>query len=413
MSQPQPPTWTVTARWVFPVAAPPLERGTVTIAGGRIAAVEPHGTRQADVDLGDVALLPGLVNAHTHLDLTGLRGRVPYAGDFTDWLRAVIRHRRGLSPEQAEADIRLGLRESIARGVTLVGDISGQGLSWPVLVGAPLRAVVFYELLGLPAERVRRAWSDFLHWSRTHPATATCRPGVSPHAPYSVRASVIRAAAYTGMPVAVHLAETAAERELLEHHRGPFVAFLEGLGAWDPTGLAKSPEDVLRLSRRASSVAFAHGNFLRPGAGGGVSPLFPRGGSVVYCPRTHAYFGHPPHPFRQLLARGVRVALGTDSLASNPDLDVLAEARFLHRLYPDAPGAQLLHLATLAGAEALGWGDEVGSLTPGKSADLVVAGLPPEGSADPHRLVLGWDLPVRRVLFRGRWVWPEGAGTEP
>src|SRR6516225_5258591 len=113
MSEPQPPTWTVTARWVFPVSAPPLERGTVTIAGERITAVEPHGTRQADLDLGDAALLPGLVNAHTHLDLTGLRGRVPYPGDFTDWLRAVIRHRRGLSPAQVEADIRRGLRESI------------------------------------------------------------------------------------------------------------------------------------------------------------------------------------------------------------------------------------------------------------------------------------------------------------
>jgi cytosine/adenosine deaminase-related metal-dependent hydrolase len=280
-------------------------------------------------------------------------------------------------------------------------------LSWPILAGAPVRSVVFYELLGLPAERARRAWFDFLHWSGAHPATATCRPGVSPHAPYSVRASLIRAAAYTGMPVAIHLAETAAELELLEHHRGPFVAFLEELGVWDPTGLAKSPEEVLRQSRRASSVAFAHGNFLRPDA------WFPRGGSVVYCPRTHAYFGHPPHPFRQLLARGVRVALGTDSLASNPDLDVLAEARFLHRVYPDIPGAQLVRMAALAGAEALGWDDEVGSLTPGKSADLVGVGLPPEESADPHRLVLAGDLPVRRVLCRGQWVWPERDGTEP
>jgi cytosine/adenosine deaminase-related metal-dependent hydrolase len=209
------------------------------------------------------------------------------------------------------------------------------------------------------------------------------------------------------MPVTVHLAETAAEVELLEHHRGPFVAFLEELGVWDPTGLAKNPEDVIRLSRHASSVAFAHGNYLRPDC------WFPHGGSVVYCPRTHAYFGHPPHPFRQLLARGVRVALGTDSLASNPDLDVLAEARFLHRLYPDTPGAQLLHMTTLAGAAALGWADEVGSLTPGKSADLVAVGLPPEEPADPHRLVLAADLPVRRVLSRGRWVWPEGAGPQP
>src|SRR5207247_3350094 len=117
-------------------------------------------------------------------------------------------------------------------------------------------------------------------------------------------------------------------------------------------------EEVLQLNADVANVLFIHGNYLDPRL------AFPRGASIIYCPRTHAYFGHPPHPYRQLLARGVRVALGTDSLASNPDLDVLAEARFLHHLHPDTPGAQLLHMATLAGAEALGWSDEVGSLTP-------------------------------------------------
>jgi cytosine/adenosine deaminase-related metal-dependent hydrolase len=125
---------------------------------------------------------------------------------------------------------------------------------------------------------------------------------------------------------------------------------------------------------------------------------------VVYCPRTHAAFGHAPHPFRELLARGVRVALGTDSLASNPDLDVLAEARFLHARYPNVPGHVLLHLATLAGAEALGRQDEAGSLTAGKSADLVVVPLAAEEPADPHELVLDSSRPVAAVLFRGEWV---------
>src|SRR5438874_13705816 len=109
-------TWTLTARWVFPVAGPPLSRGTVTITGDRILAVSPHGEYTADLDLGNAALLPGLVNAHTHLDLTGLRGQVPPTADFTAWLRAVIHHRRAQSPEQVEADIRAGLAESLAHG---------------------------------------------------------------------------------------------------------------------------------------------------------------------------------------------------------------------------------------------------------------------------------------------------------
>jgi cytosine/adenosine deaminase-related metal-dependent hydrolase len=401
---PSPALWSLRARWVFPVAAPPLENGSVTVEGERIAAVGAAGARKPGVDLGDAAVLPGLVNAHTHLDLSGFRQPVPFAGDFTAWLGAVVAHRRGRPPEQVAADVRAGLAQSLARGVTLLGDISAQGSSWPALAGAPIRSVVFYELLGLPGDRAGRAWADALAWVRDHPATDTCRPGLSPHAPYSVRASLFRACAALagarGLPVATHLAETAAEAELLARHAGPFADFLRGLGAWEPAGLVPDAAAVLRQSAAVPRLLLAHGNYLDPAA------LLPPGATVVYCPRTHAHFGHPPHPFRALLARGARVALGTDSLASNPDLDVLAEARFLHRRDPDFPGDQLLRMATLAGAEALGRAAEAGSLEPGKSADLAVVPLGPEAAAgaDPYRRLLAGAEPVRRVLFRGRWV---------
>ena len=130
----------------------------------------------------------------------------------------------------------------------------------------------------------------------------------------------------------------------------------------------------------------------------------PPGSTMIYCPRTHAAFGHAPHPFVQWLERGVRVALGTDSLASNPDLNVLAEARFLHGRYPNVSGSALLRMATLSGAEALGWQDETGSLAVGKSADLVVVPLPAEDMADPHALLLASSLPVEAVMWRGQWV---------
>jgi len=196
----------------------------------------------------------------------------------------------------------------------------------------------------------------------------------------------------------IHLAESAAELELLETHSGPFVQFLQDLGVWEPGGLVHSIDWILAKSRRASLALYAHGNYLRPDA------LIPPHGTIVYCPRTHAAFGHPPHPFRDFLARGVRVALGTDSLASNPDLDLLDEARFVHRLYPDFPGDTLLRMATLSGAEALGWADETGSLSPGKSADLVVVPISGSSTADPHRLVFDSSDSVQAVLFRGRWV---------
>src|SRR6185437_4808099 len=122
-----PTDWTLTARWIFPVSSPPISEVAVTIRDERIVAVEPRGSRRADVDLGEVAVLPGLVNAHTHLDLTGLRGQCPPSADFPAWLRQVIRHRRTVTPEQVEADIRAGLAESLRHGTTLLGDISGDG----------------------------------------------------------------------------------------------------------------------------------------------------------------------------------------------------------------------------------------------------------------------------------------------
>jgi cytosine/adenosine deaminase-related metal-dependent hydrolase len=394
------PPWTLTARWVFPVASPPLERGCVTIAGDRIAAVVPPGDRSADVDLGDVAVLPGLVNAHTHLDLTGMRGLAPPTPDFTGWLRQVIAHRRSRSPEQVQADIRAGLAESLRFGTTLVGDISGDGGSWDVLAWAPLWSVVFRELLGLPPDRADRAWAAADHWLASHPPWQTCRPGLSPHAPYSTRRTLLARAALAGVPTAVHVAESAAEQELLVLRHGPFVPFLRDLGIWDPGGLAADVGSVVRVFNGLVPALFVHANYLPPDV------RLPANGNVVYCPRTHAAFGHPPHPFRGFLPRGVRVALGTDSLASNPDLSVLAEARFLHERHPDVPSGAVLRMMTLAGAEALGWQDETGSLEPGKSADLVVVPLPPEEAADPHRLVLESDRPVSRVLWRGQWRLP-------
>jgi cytosine/adenosine deaminase-related metal-dependent hydrolase len=388
--------WTLTARWVFPVDRPPLERGTVTVSGQRIVAVRPRREAAADFDFGEAAIIPGLVNAHTHLDLTGLRGQAPPSPEFTSWLRQVIAFRRGRSPEQVQKDIREGIAECLRFGTTLVGDISGDGGSWDALAAAPLRAVVYREILGLPAERASAAWQRLDDWLASRAPTATCRPGVSPHAPYSVRASLFQSAAARGVPVAAHVAETAAERELLAQRRGPFVSFLTDLEVLDPDGLADDFNHVLRLLRGDQPTLIVHGNYLTPDTN------LPANSTLVYCPRTHAAFGHTPHPFRHFLARGVRVALGTDGLASNPDLDLLAEARFLHERCPDVSGDVVLRMATLSGAEALGWADETGSLTPGKSADLVVVPLDASGIPDPHEQLLQSRAPLAAVFFRGQ-----------
>ena len=236
------------------------------------------------------------------------------------------------------------------------------------------------------------------------------------------------------LPLAVHLAESAAELELLEYQRGPLRDFLEQLGAWEPEELLGSIEEVAILldEHQVPRPLFIHWNYLdanmsafgrdeaRKGVArkgvdqGAYASRSPKAlcGTIVYCPRTHAAFGHPPHPFREFLARGFRVALGTDSLASNPDLDLLAEARFVYRNNPDVPPATLLRMATLSGAEALGWHDETGSLEPGKSADFVVLPLANTESKDPYQLIFESSLAVEGVMWRGQWraEWGVGSG---
>jgi aminodeoxyfutalosine deaminase len=392
---------TYTARWIFPIDTPPLERGTITLHADKILAVEPHGRSTPDIDLGNVAILPGFANSHTHLDLSGAQAcRPPVAyppvayppgsPDFTQWLRGVIAFRRGRTPEQVQADIAAGLAECLRYGTTMIGDIAAGGASWEQLGQSPCRGRMFYELIGLSEARAAQSWDDARRWSEQHPHS-----GLSPHAPYSVRSTLYSVLSTQYSSIATHLAETQDELELLGHHRGPFVDFLKELGAWDPSGLVPDPLDVIRMLPRG---IFVHCNYLD------AATPFTKQQTVVVCPRTHAAFGHPRHPFPEFLKRGIRVALGTDSLASNPDLDILAEARFLRQQYPEVEPATLMRMLTLSGAEALGFDAVAGSLTPGKSADLVVLPLPDDARKDPHDLVLTSAWRVVGVMCRGTWI---------
>ncbi|HMF11901.1 MAG TPA: amidohydrolase family protein, partial [Gemmataceae bacterium] len=246
--------WSLTARWVLPVDAPPLEHAVVTIAGDRIVAVETHGTRTADHDLGNAAILPGLVNAHTHLDLSGARGKTPPGEDFTNWLRVVIDYRQSRTPQEIEADISDGVTQILRCGTTLVGDIAAEGLSWTRLADSPLRSVVYYELLGLTHDRAVAATGKAIPWMITKRGQATARPGLSPHAPYSFNWLFLRGVAGVGKRIAIHLAEASAESELLESQSGPFLRFLKERGVWDPEGLVASAQEVVQQTRSAKTA---------------------------------------------------------------------------------------------------------------------------------------------------------------
>ncbi|HJT34382.1 MAG TPA: amidohydrolase family protein, partial [Pirellulales bacterium] len=219
------------------------------------------------------------------------------------------------------------------------------------------------------------------------------RAGLSPHAPYTVHPGLfnrlVALAAESSAPLAFHLAESSEEIELLATGQGLFHDVLAELGFWDPTAIPRGTRPLDYLRRLAASGVRAlviHGNYL---ADDEIDLLAAHADrmTVIYCPRTHAYFGHPRHPLPKLLAAGARVAVGTDSRASNPDLNLWEELRFVARTFAELPPETVLRLGTIDAAHALGLGDECGSLEVGKRADLAIVPLEGRTSCEPHELL--------------------------
>lgn len=400
-----PKVLSLTARYVFPVAGPPLAGGCVTIRGERIVAVEPRPTGAA-VDLGDVAILPGLVNAHTHLEFSRCATPLGRAGTpLPDWIRLVIAARRNAQNDPAAA-IAQGLAEMLGGGTTAVGEIATSGWTEESLSAAPLDLTAYYELRGLQAEFVEARLDDAAQFVAQIPQGTRWRGGISPHAPYSVHpelfVGLVRLAVANHLPLAMHLAESREELTLLADGSGPFRALLEELGVWEAAAIPHGtrPLSYLRLLAEAPRSLVIHGNYL-DGEEIEYLAVHAERMSVVYCPRTHAYFGHERYQLARLLALGASVALGTDSRASNPDLSMLAEMRHVARAFPSLGPEIALNLGTLAGARALGRDAEIGTLEAGKLANLTTVSLSAPAATDPHELLFDADLPVVATYYRG------------
>ncbi|MDZ7620180.1 MAG: amidohydrolase family protein [Patescibacteria group bacterium] len=381
------------ARLVIPVSSDPIEHGWVTIEDGRIAAVgqvAPAGARVDD--LGDVALLPGLINAHAHLNLSDFDQPLGNPGvRLADWIPQLLASRANRLPD-ARHPIMRGLHECLHAGCVAVADITPP--NWPEdEVGRhAVRVAAFMELIAPTPQRVGPA----LDRAREHlkPRPGACwQRGLSPHAPYTVRLEALDAAMALAKaaqaPVAMHLAESMEEIDLLATGDGPLFDMLASLGAWSP-GLVSPPSrpmDYLRRLAEAPRALVIHGNYLDANEWAYLAERRERM-SVVYCPRSHAHFGHAAYPLANMLAAGVNVCLGTDSRASAPDLSPLAEMRFAARRHPDVTPATIVALCTLAAARALGCAEELGSVEPGKRADLTAVALPPDSAGDPYRMLL-------------------------
>jgi len=407
----------VQSRWILAADGVPLRGAGLWIARGRIARVlrsptELRACRRRTgatlVDLGDALVAPGFVNAHAHLELSALHGRVPAGAAFADWIATLLRERGRSGPEQLASAARAGADQLLAGGTTLVADIDALGLCAQALRGHPLRRIPFHELL------------DARDHARTGPALERARGalrtpaalghGFSPHAPMTVSAElaagIARLASRRRARVMVHWAETPEEERWLEHGDGP----LAGLLREAPMRRGLELLEAARLV--GARTLLVHGNEARAEERARVARA---GAALVHCPGTHAFFARPRFALAAWRAAGVRLALGTDSLASNRAFDMRAEIRLLLRSQPGLHPREAWLLATRGGAESLGLASRAGELTPGAFADFVVLGAAPARAAELWELVAHPDAPIREVWIAGRRVLsaPDGPGKAP
>jgi len=374
MNEPANSKVVLTAAWIAPIGRPPIRDGAIFFADGKIAAVgsrkslKDEMTDAAVVDAGNAVILPGLVNAHTHLELSDIqRGKPP--ARFVDWIIDLM------NQPTPPGGIETGIRQCLRFGVTAVGDITSQpAVTRMVLANSPLRGVSYGEVRAM-AQR-RGFLEPRLEQSRGGPARpGSVAIGISPHAPYSIESTgyqrCLEVAKENHLPLATHLAETADEATFLADHSGPFRELWSTLNAWDQQ-VPKSTGGPIRFADSIGLLDYptllAHVNYCDDDE---MKQLAAGKASVVYCPRTHEFFGHPPHRWRELLARGINVAVGTDSCASSPDLNLVDDLRLLHRLAPEVDASRIWEMATTRAARAIQCSG-IGALEPGFAADAVV-----------------------------------------
>lgn len=394
------------AAWVCPIDRPPIRDGIVVIDGHRITDVgRPSTALTVSRDLGRVALLPGLVNAHIHLELSWLRGRVPPAHKFTDWVKQLFALRRRVErvgDPDVVAPIRAAIGELRESGTVAVGDISNSLASVAPMAEAGLDGIVFHELLGFTerdARLVERSLED-----RSAVATSGIRTSIAPHAPYSTSPELFRAirAAVDESPcriTSIHLGESPQEVELLATGTGSWRSMLELVGAWRDDwqipgcGPVEYLDGMTVIDARTLVI---HGVQLEDGA---LRRLAEIGATLVTCPRSNQWVGVGAPPIERFYQSGVAVAIGTDSLASVADLNLFSEMKEMRWLAPRVPAAAILESATLVGARALGLDHELGSLTPGKRAEIIAIALP-NGVADVEEYLLSGIEPSQISWIR-------------
>jgi cytosine/adenosine deaminase-related metal-dependent hydrolase len=333
-------------------------------------------------------------------------------GDLVEWLLRIVASQHDMSQEQlrerTETSVRTGVEASLAAGVTTIGDVSRFcALTRPLLRDGPLRVVSFGEVLGIGKGRGRVDERLRTAGDRQHDSDLLIT-ALSPHAPYSIEGDgierVVSHAHEHDMRTCIHLAESVEEIQFLETGQGRFRELLEQIGVWDdliPVPGLTPVRWMCELGALGPECVIAHGNYVDADE---IDLLCATGTSVAYCPRTHSYFGHEHHPVLELMGGGVNVCVGTDSLASNPSLSVLEELVHIRYEHAELSPDVILAMGTINGARALGLAHEIGSLEPGKQADLAVFRCADDVTDHPEQAVMSAETALDRLYIAAKRI---------
>jgi cytosine/adenosine deaminase-related metal-dependent hydrolase len=415
---------------VLPISAPPIAYGTVACDDGVIQYVGPRTNAPAgeSYDLGDALLLPGLVNTHTHLELTAMRGFLEGLS-FPLWIDTLRRARNEVLNDDALLDsARLGIAEGLERGITTYADTCFSGVVLQAMRDLQVRGIMFQEVFGPDPGICEAAMADLKQRvDRLAPnQTSLVKLGISPHAPYTVSDDLYRAAAAyaveQNLPMAMHIAESEDEDLLVKFGSGEFADRLRRRNI-SVAPRARSPIALLaQLNALPAGSLLIH--VVRAGTDD-VAVIRDHNCAVAHCPASNAKLGHGIAPLTDFLSANIPVGLGSDSVASNNRMDILEEVRLASLFQnartcsPDAVSQNVaLELATLGGARALGLDKEIGSLEPGKAADLAAFPLHTHctiPAEDPVATAI-YALPGSRaslVTVAGRHLVEDGCLTIP
>lgn len=390
--------------------------GAVAWRGDRIEAIGPReelrdtypGARERCWP--GKAIFPSFVNAHTHLCLSHLGGRAPYSGDFAAWLQTVLGGLLEWTEEDHASSLRSGLQGAVRSATGAAGDILNDWSALSTYEGVLLGGTVFLQVTGFNPV-IADVWMANLDQvfdeRRGRPKIGELNIGISPHAPYSTSAKLYRDsiefAQRHDLLLMTHLAETVEEEQFLNTGTGIYRRMLRERGTWVPRWQppACSPTQYLENEGLLTDrCLYAHVNYPSEAD---MELLAKRGVTVVYCPKSHAFFEHRPHKMDQMIQMGIPVALGTDSLASNDSLCMLDEVRLASRRFPHVPAAAIFEAGTATGASALRISDDYGSLEPGHKASFFVADL--KAAPDPERIfeqLVSPETEIARVVAWGQ-----------